>query len=447
MKFGTNTAAEFDFLQPITKMTPIPFEVVQEIFPTDVKEETEKEVEEHTVSRETARNVAMLAEWEDDFDSIIDEDDDYDDNDDEMKMGTGRRMPKPGGRTMKRGRKRTPHKRPRKCRRESSSNSRRRESSIFSRERKSLIDPDDSMEVEDGDDGRGGSNDDNSNGGGGRGANGRDGGLPFSVTIDPEEYTSPSSTSVSADSVSTLGTPAALRAKNKESSSDNDAAGTSKMVPTKQCSNGGKDRDSLDSACISPSSLKSSLAVVDGNNNNNNDSTTTMVDTSFELKSSLTAVNDCNESSSSLDVSFESIVGRDSNDSNTTGKATPNSARTSSSTILRAVHASGALLPGNHHSPSQGGRRGVVPSSSTGNNVGRDGGNGRLRPNQLRYSPSSSSGSSTCPLKMVSLTKQCLQELCYVMQHFLNIRQHHYFPYHLSILGYISVRLLLKLGI
>lgn len=435
MKFGTNTAAEFDFLQPITKMTPIPFEVVQEIFPTDVKEDTEKEVEEHTVSRETARNVAMLAEWEDDFDSIIDEDDDYDDDDDEMKMGssTGRRMPKPGGRTMKRGRKRTPHKRPRKQRRESSSsNSRRRESSIFSRERKSLIDPDDSMEVEDGEDCRGGSND-NSNGGGGRGANGRDGGLPFSVTIDPEEYTSPSSTSVSADSVSTLGTPAALRAKNKESSSANNAAGTSKMVPTKQCSNGGKDRDSLDSACISPSSLKSSLAVVvDGNNNN--DSTTTMVDTSFELKSSL-AVDCCNDSSSSLDVSFESIVGRDSNDSNTTGKATPNSARTSSSTILRAVHASGALLPGNHHSPSQGGRRGVVPSSGTGNNVGRDGGNGRLRPNQLRYSPSSSSGSSTCPLKMVSLTKQCLQELRCVMQHFLSTFDDiiiYYFPYHLS---------------
>ncbi len=42
----------------------------------------------------------------------------------------------------------------------------------------------------------------------GDGGPGNDGLLPFSVTINPGEYTSPSSTSVAGNSVSTLGTPA-----------------------------------------------------------------------------------------------------------------------------------------------------------------------------------------------------------------------------------------------
>ena len=55
-KFGDNTAARFDLLWPIMKMTPIPLSVVQQIFLSDVKE-TE---EEAGTSRDTARNVDTL---------------------------------------------------------------------------------------------------------------------------------------------------------------------------------------------------------------------------------------------------------------------------------------------------------------------------------------------------------------------------------------------------
>lgn len=321
---------------------------------------------------------------------------------------------------MKRGRRRTPHKRPRK--------ERRRESSLFSREgQRSLLDDDDDVadsmeELED-------ENERRSSGGVSRRRNNN--GLPFSVTINPEEYTSPSisSTSVSMtdnDSVSTLGTPKALRhatSNNKTANNKN----KKKVVPKTKQPGQGNNRESLDSACISPSSLKSSsLPSV------NNDST--MVDTSFES----IATNDTDDSANNnnndsnmmmmmmpmaVDTSFDSIVshgnnGRESNDTTITGKETPNSARTSSSTILRAVHASGALMMGGSGNNSVGvvGRGdhnngGAIPSNSGGDNgghgvgvVGDQGNHGRLRPNQLRYSPSSSSGSSStiCPGRMVS---------------------------------------------
>ena len=66
--FGCNQAAEFDCTEPITKMTPLPSAVVEERFPNH-KVETEKDVEEEGVSRETARNASVLAEWDADFDS------------------------------------------------------------------------------------------------------------------------------------------------------------------------------------------------------------------------------------------------------------------------------------------------------------------------------------------------------------------------------------------
>ena len=62
--FGCNQAAEFDCTEPITKMTPLPSAVVEERFPNHKVEN----VEEEGVSRETARNAAMLAAWDDDFD-------------------------------------------------------------------------------------------------------------------------------------------------------------------------------------------------------------------------------------------------------------------------------------------------------------------------------------------------------------------------------------------
>ncbi|KAL9186827.1 hypothetical protein ACHAXT_010547 [Thalassiosira profunda] len=337
VKFGTNAAAEFDCARPITEMTPLPTAVVLEIFPSEMKA-TEREVEE---SHETAQNVKTLAEWDDDFDDLVD-------GDDEENGGGANRRERP----RKRGRRRTPYKltggrsrsqgllsRPRKS---------RRESSIFSRERKSLVDPiddderDGSMEMDESQESEG-------SGGAARGSL-----LPFEVAIDPEEYTSPSSTSVSDG---TLGTPGVL----PTSGSDSLDSSIQKVAqPTRE-----EDaRDSLESrtsACISPGSLRSEISKP----------ADTRMDESFD----------------SVDLGLQGIgrhgPGRDSGDTTASGKATPNSARTSSSTILRAVHASGALLHGNSPPPPQG--AGGAPAKKNG---------GRLMPNQLRYSPSSSSGSS-----------------------------------------------------
>lgn len=337
VKFGTNAAAEFDRSRPITEMTPLPTAVVLEIFPSEMKA-TEKEVEE---SHETAQNVKTLAEWDDDFDDIVD-------GDDEENGGGNNRRERP----RKRGRRRTPYKltggrsrsqgllsRPRKS---------RRESSIFSRERKRLVDPIDDAELE------GSMEMDESQEGEGSGGAARGGLLPFEVAIDPGEYTSPSSTSVSDG---TLGTPGALP------TSGSDGLDSS-VKPAAQPTREEDARDSLESrtsACISPGSLRSETSKP----------ADTRMDESFD----------------SVDLGLQGIgrrgPGRDSGDTTASGKATPNSARTSSSTILRAVHASGALLHGNSPPPPQG--AGGAPAKK---------GGGRLMPNQLRYSPSSSSGSS-----------------------------------------------------
>ena len=92
VKFGVNVAAEFDLDMPTTEMKPLPSNVVQERFPND-KVETEKDVENEEFSRETARNVSMLAEWDDDFDSIIDNDDS--DGEGEVKLPKRRRKQTP----------------------------------------------------------------------------------------------------------------------------------------------------------------------------------------------------------------------------------------------------------------------------------------------------------------------------------------------------------------
>ena len=85
------------------------------------------------------------------------------------------------------------------------------------------------------------------------------------------------------------------------------------------------------------------------------------------------------------------------------GKETENSKRTSSLPILQAVHASRALLAGSNLLLSQqllqqGGAIAGAPSGFIGGvNVGL------LRPNQLKYSPSSSSGGGASTGRMVSL--------------------------------------------
>lgn len=260
VKFGVNVAAEFDLDMPTTEMKPLPSNVVQERFPND-KVETEKDVENEEFSRETARNVSMLAEWDDDFDSIIDNDDS--DGEGEVKLPKRRRKQTPYKQRGRGGRGNSSLSRPRKT---------RRQSSIFgSAERgRSLLDLSDEID------------EDSSSG------------LPFSVTINPDEYTSPSSNSLN-DSMSSLEMPDTSTKKN--------------------------DRESMSSTCISPSSLRSGSVMATGTHRS----------------------------------------------SSSSSKETPKSARTSSSTILQAVHASGAFLP------------------STNSPQGNE-----LMPNQLKYSPKES---------------------------------------------------------
>ena len=293
-------------------MTPMPANVVLEKFPNE-QMETAEAMQEEGVSRETARNVAILAEWDEEFDSIVSQDDDGDGDD----GNHGSSLPK-------RGRKRTPFKHTHHGRRRSSSSAMmrpqksRRESSLFSRTRKSLLDDDEN----DGD----GMDDDDCN----------HCGLPFSVTIHPEDYASPSS------SVATATTPSDISAGTCDDREDhgNDSRSAIEDIeaietPTDMLNRLLNTRELLESstsACISPSS---------------------------SLKS---------DSASVAAAALENSLLENSSNSYGMGKETPNSARTSSSTILRAVHASGALLPSN--SP---------PAVS-----------GGLRPNQLKYSPSAS---------------------------------------------------------
>uniref|UniRef100_A0A7S2U9Z1 Spc7 kinetochore protein domain-containing protein n=1 Tax=Attheya septentrionalis TaxID=420275 RepID=A0A7S2U9Z1_9STRA len=72
VKFGLPSAAEFDFNQPTIQLTPLPSDFVRERFPVEEKVESPEEEEFH---RETARNAAVLAAWEDDFDSYLEDED------------------------------------------------------------------------------------------------------------------------------------------------------------------------------------------------------------------------------------------------------------------------------------------------------------------------------------------------------------------------------------
>ena len=408
VKFGNNTAAEFDSTLPITEMTPIPSSVVQQIFPLELLDvqNVQKQQEEYGVSRETARNVALLAEWDDDFDEII-----VGDNGGDEPARSGGRV---GRSSSRRGQKRhTPYKltggrrnssarRPRK--------ERRRESSIFSRGGGSLVDPiidNDDFDNTAMDDSAGGTtaaatttttnngnglndsmemdeslthdaiNDINGHssaaisgrrnrrrrGGsasrGSAGSGGRDSLLPLSVTIGPEEYTSPSSASVS-----TLGSTPSVATENDE---------LEQPTATSSAGGGGNDdvrRESLESACISPNSSLAAAA-----------SATTAVGKLSKTNPNNGAINGSNRRESNASCCSSSTT--------TSGKETPNSARRSSSTILRAVHADGGAVL-------------VAVTGAAGSN------NGGLQPNQLKYSPSSSSGSSggssssTSTLRMVS---------------------------------------------
>ena len=71
VKFGCAAAVEFDTTRPIHELTPLPAAQARARFPMDEKA-NESDEESHQLHRETARNAAQLAEWEDDFDSYVD---------------------------------------------------------------------------------------------------------------------------------------------------------------------------------------------------------------------------------------------------------------------------------------------------------------------------------------------------------------------------------------
>lgn len=71
VKFGISQAAEFDSARPAFELTPLPTEEAGARFPVEMAQETP----EQTVhSRQTKDNSATLAEWEDAFDSFLEED-------------------------------------------------------------------------------------------------------------------------------------------------------------------------------------------------------------------------------------------------------------------------------------------------------------------------------------------------------------------------------------
>jgi hypothetical protein len=77
VQFGTPSAAEYDKDGPPKELTPMPSEVAKERFPLTAPVQEE-------ATEETKCNSATLAEWDNDFDSYLNDDDD-DEEDDELE--------------------------------------------------------------------------------------------------------------------------------------------------------------------------------------------------------------------------------------------------------------------------------------------------------------------------------------------------------------------------
>ena len=136
VQFGLPSAVEFETTRPTIELTPLPSEQARERFPLDQKRDSDDESEE--LHEETARNAAILAEWDDDFDSILDisetEEDDDEDNLDLLNGDLGE--------------KRKSHRERQNGRRKSKSSTGRgrgdrRSSTFFSKGGKSLLQDDD----------------------------------------------------------------------------------------------------------------------------------------------------------------------------------------------------------------------------------------------------------------------------------------------------------------
>ena len=73
VKFGSASAAEFDSERPALEITPMPKAAAEKRY--KLEERNMNETEE-MMNEETKRNNAMLGDWEKDFDSYLDDEED-----------------------------------------------------------------------------------------------------------------------------------------------------------------------------------------------------------------------------------------------------------------------------------------------------------------------------------------------------------------------------------
>lgn len=94
VKFGFPSAAEFESTRPTVELTPLPSDKARERFPVEENDDSSDD-ESAELHKETARNGALLALWEDDFDDYIDDnieiDDECSDDEESKNMLVSRR--------------------------------------------------------------------------------------------------------------------------------------------------------------------------------------------------------------------------------------------------------------------------------------------------------------------------------------------------------------------
>lgn len=83
VQFGQTSAAEYERDGPSGQLTPLPKEVAEERFPVTERQQTSPERKE---TEETKQNSAILAEWEQDFDSYLGSSDDDDETEEEEDL-------------------------------------------------------------------------------------------------------------------------------------------------------------------------------------------------------------------------------------------------------------------------------------------------------------------------------------------------------------------------
>ena len=128
------SAAEFDWEEPVGALTPLPSALAEERFPVDEKiDESDEESEEMHI--ETRRNGAMLAMWDEDFDSYIGRENEDDETSSEHENDNEHKSPG----TSQTSRKTKPLRFGRKHNGNFSNKRNRRTSTFFSKDGGSLL--------------------------------------------------------------------------------------------------------------------------------------------------------------------------------------------------------------------------------------------------------------------------------------------------------------------